>query len=623
MKHVVTSVVEWMKTRWLFWLIILLPLFAAAANNIANNGLFLYEHIAQPDRISALAAVLIIGTTICWCVCHFFKLKACPEGKKLWQIYVLAAGLSLCGNLTLYLPDGFYPVAFLSAMGTLCLLWAIFRHYALLFWIPFMFIEMLQIGAHVQYGAIINNPVILAEIFEATNDEFLGYINIFNIIIALILVAICFAFAFIHNKIFKGLNRLTLLNTGAFSVTLAAGFIHLFHPNKISIDNLWPSFEVAKFHLHIREAFSGNGKLLNYVNSLPSPALQPSSISTVVDDSGVVLVLHIGESVRADRLGINGYRNQGRLTTPWLYQQQRSRSLINFSNCISSNSMTCFAMITLLTDARRDIHHPNPEYAAKCGSVIDLFDANHFSVASFCGKLSGRMVKAEQITQKLIEKAKESYWADGMPITIIPTIKKVVQAHPDENLVLYINNEGSHMPFRYYDVDKAPFLPARPSLSNPSAHAQEVNNAYDNTIHYTDEFIHQVAELLKERPFIYVYVSDHGEYLGYDGLWGRGGVKDYHQTTACRVGMFIITSPEFEALHPHFANAVKNLRENADMTVGHEHIFHTLLGIFGISTPYYDAKLDLSSENPEPYTGPQPKTKPQPDALPASLSSAS
>lgn len=42
------------------------------------------------------------------------------------------------------------------------------------------------------------------------------------------------------------------------------------------------------------------------------------------------------------------------------------------------------------------------------------------------------------------------------------------------------------------------------------------------------------------------------------------------------------------------------------MSIGQEHIFHTLLGIFGIQTPYYDEELDLSSDKAKPYTGPHP-----------------
>ena len=184
------------------------------------------------------------------------------------------------------------------------------------------------------------------------------------------------------------------------------------------------------------------------------------------------------------------------------------------------------------------------------------------------------------------------------------------QQEKGQNLVLFINNEGSHTPFGCYDLEHPPFTPTTPNFQNPAAQAEEVNNAYDNTVHYTDEFFRRVTALLKGRPFIYLYVSDHGEYLGHDGRWGRAFLGEYpylyHTTEGCKVGMFALYSPEFAALHPHFAQAVNQLRANSRKTVAHEHIFHTLLGLFDFTTPYYDGSLDLTAPAALPYTGSQP-----------------
>ena len=70
--------------------------------------------------------------------------------------------------------------------------------------------------------------------------------------------------------------------------------------------------------------------------------------------------------------------------------------------------------------------------------------------------------------------------------------------------------------------------------------------------------------------------------------------------------MFVLYSPEFAALRPHFNKSLEQLRANSRLTVAHEHIFHTLLGLFGVTTPYYDGTLDLTSPAVQSYTGPQP-----------------
>ena len=65
-------------------------------------------------------------------------------------------------------------------------------------------------------------------------------------------------------------------------------------------------------------------------------------------------------------------------------------------------------------------------------------------------------------------------------------------------------------------------------------------------------------------------------------------------------------SPEFEALHPHFAEALRQLRAHSRMTVAHEHLFHTVLGLLGIETPFYAPELDLCNPAAQPYDGEQP-----------------
>ncbi|MBR5888489.1 MAG: sulfatase-like hydrolase/transferase, partial [Akkermansia sp.] len=162
----------------------------------------------------------------------------------------------------------------------------------------------------------------------------------------------------------------------------------------------------------------------------------------------------------------------------------------------------------------------------------------------------------------------------------------------------------------HYDRQNTPFTPAAVHFQNPASQAQEVNNAYDSTIHYTDEFFRRVTDVVQQRPFVYIYMSDHGEYLGHDGMWGRAALGErhvsYHATTGCRVGMFVLYNEAFERLHPHFAASLQQLRTNAALTVAHEHLFHTLLGLFKLQTPYYNETLDLTSPAAQPYSGPQP-----------------
>ncbi len=325
-----------------------------------------------------------------------------------------------------------------------------------------------------------------------------------------------------------------------------------------------------------------------------------------------VTVAALGESLRADRMSINGYVRD---TTPWLRQ---CPDVVNFPYCVSAAFSTCDAQPVILTNARRCLVGGERDMQPTTGSVFELFAKHGFPVYSFFWARRSLEVRFHKVVEMLARISVDKFYADGLPLSSLPKMKHVLESNPGQNLLLYINNEGSHVPFQFFDRETAPFAPWAKDFSSPAAQAQEVNNAYDATVHYTDKFFREVAEMLKGRPFVYFYVSDHGEVLGDGGKWGRGAFGEdnalYHKSPACMVGMFVICSPEFCRLHPHFAEAVRQLRAHANLVVGHEHVFHTLLGLIGIRTPYYDATLDLCSPEVRPYAGPRPANCPPAEA---------
>ena len=197
-------------------------------------------------------------------------------------------------------------------------------------------------------------------------------------------------------------------------------------------------------------------------------------------------------------------------------------------------------------------------------------------------------------------------------------IQQILHENPSDNLFLLINNVGSHLPFHNYEAGYERFRPSSKEAFHHSPHkdskqAQMAVNAYDNTIVMLDAYIQQISQELQGRPFFYVYVSDHGETLGDGGNWNRLFDNKYLFEPASQVPLFMIASPEFKNLHPHFARAIENLKKNSNMRTSHAHIFHTMLGVVGISSKYYKKELDLSHTSPTPYSGPIPKNRDSPN----------
>lgn len=557
-----------------------------------------------------LWALLALGALLCVGVLLAKKRGQEPllPAHTLWGLLAAAALCAYCCSMPAlgYLWRSPQPVLLMAS--ALCLLWVFFRRFSLIFWWVFLAVEMAQLAGYYEYGSRINS-LVLAEVFEASGDEALAYLSPGNIKLCLLIALASSLLCWFALRVLRRQQRaLPLLNTACCCGLLAVLFGSTLPPRELGEEDFWPFYESYVLGSACVEAISHNQATIELAESLPSPALAPSELKTLHGGEGVVLVVHIGESVRADHMSTNGYERD---TTPWLRQQPR---LINFPNCISAACDTCQAQIAILTNARRDINETDPAMVATVGSVLDLFQAHGFKVFSFFGKRDASLLKYDRVVQLLTRCASERFHAPGSPWTTVPQVAELLRREGNkQNTLIFINNEGSHVPFDHFDREHPPFLPVGVNFENPSAHADEVNNAYDATVHYTDEFVSRIARLLQGRPWVYLYVSDHGEYLGHDGIWGRAGLgesgRSYHSTTGCRVGMFVLSSPEFEQLHPHFSQALHTLAAHAAMPVAHEHIFHTLLGMFDLQTPYYSPLLDLASPQALPYEGPMPAEK--------------
>ena len=111
---------------------------------------------------------------------------------------------------------------------------------------------------------------------------------------------------------------------------------------------------------------------------------------------------------------------------------------------------------------------------------------------------------------------------------------------------------------------------------------QQLLNAYDNSIVYTDWLIHQVISVLRsipERRSALIYLSDHGESLGENGLYMHGVPISMAPKEQIEIPFLVWTSDALK---------VKSLDK-----VGQHHIFHSVMRFFGMSSPIYNPELDI------------------------------
>ena len=125
---------------------------------------------------------------------------------------------------------------------------------------------------------------------------------------------------------------------------------------------------------------------------------------------------------------------------------------------------------------------------------------------------------------------------------------------------------------------------------------EEIVNAYDNTLLYTDHVLAALVAQLQARAqdvdVAMLYVSDHGESLGENNLFLHGVPYAIAPEVQTRVPMVLWMS---EGAARSSAAEPACLRTRAAQPASHDHLFHTLLGLLDVRTGLYEPAWDLAA----------------------------
>ena len=164
------------------------------------------------------------------------------------------------------------------------------------------------------------------------------------------------------------------------------------------------------------------------------------------------------------------------------------------------------------------------------------------------------------------------------------------------DLVLVLHQIGNHGPayYRRYPPEFKHFEPACETDSLHDCTQQQIVNAYDNALRYTDHILARLIAFLQTQRSRYdvalVYVSDHGESLGEKGLYLHGMPYAIAPREQLEVPMLWWLSPEF-ARNRNIA--VDCLRIRAREEASHDHLFHSIAGLLEIESADRDQTMDL------------------------------
>lgn len=322
-----------------------------------------------------------------------------------------------------------------------------------------------------------------------------------------------------------------------------------------------------------------------------------------------LLLVVVGETARAQNFGLNGY---ARNTTPALARWQAEEGLVNFSqvqSCGTNTKVSVPCMFSPLT--RTEGGDQTPEHE----NLLDVLQRAGLAVLwidnqAGCKGVCARVPNASTLDLKIPGLCDGGECLDpAMLDGLDARIAALDPASRARGVVLVMHQMGSHGPAYYKRAspDRKPFKPECTSNTLSDCPPEQLVNAYDNSIAYTDHFLDLSLQWLKAREKSgtnatgLIYVSDHGESLGEKGLYLHGVPYAMAPQQQTHVPMVAWLSP---AMQQRSGVGVECMRAQGDKPLSHDNLFHSVLGLMDVQTRAHDPALDFLASCATAYDRP-------------------
>ncbi len=365
-------------------------------------------------------------------------------------------------------------------------------------------------------------------------------------------------------KAFVALISLTLITGLYMSLSKSySSFFRNHHELKMYLNPYYPIASFVKFA---------------YAKIKPKPEFMAIAMdaSRVSSEKKKLVVFILGETARAQNFSLSGYNVP---TNPLLSKRNDIVFLNNFASCGTATAISVPCMFSKF--GRNNWSEEKESYE----NVVDVLAKTGVRIIWRDNNSGGDKAIAKRM-KDVVQYGGKTF--DDVLLSDFQT--NIDKAYEDTFVVLH--QEGSHGPTyfkRYPDAFKK-FAPTCDTQELDKCSHEQIVNTYNNTILYTDYIINETINLLKANEDKYettlIYISDHGESLGENGVYLHG--------------LPYMIAPEAQKHVPalfYFSDKQKTAREHlalrASERFSHDNLFHTLLGRFAITTTEYKPNLDI------------------------------
>ena len=309
----------------------------------------------------------------------------------------------------------------------------------------------------------------------------------------------------------------------------------------------------------------------------------------VTDEDRELVIMVLGETARADRLSLNGYKRE---TNP-LLAKESVVSFTNFWACGTSTATSVPCIFSILNQDDYSVTKANEEEnlldVLRHAGVSELWLDNNSDSKGVALRIPYQSYKTPETNPVCDIECRD----EGM----LANVQAYIDKHEKGDIFIVLHQMGNHGPAYYkrYTKEFEKFTPTCNTNQLEDCSQEQIDNTYDNAILYTDYFLSKVIDLLKRNddkfePAMF-YVSDHGESLGENGLYLHGMPGFIAPDTQLHVPAIMWFGRSFHN------SAITSLIEKKNNRYSHDNVFHTVLGLMEMETGAYNKDLDLINTN--------------------------
>ncbi|HBW4583316.1 TPA: phosphoethanolamine transferase EptA [Klebsiella aerogenes] len=443
------------------------------------------------------------------------------------------------------------------------------------------------------FGVVIDRSMI-ANIFDTTPAESFALLSTQMVIVlglsGLLMVLVAWWIKVRRPASFWRGTAMRLLNIAisALLIVLVAALFYkdyasVFRNNKELVKSLSPSNSIVALNSWYAH---------NRMDNLPLVKIGEDAKQKAVMHNGTrknLTIVVLGETSRAENFSLGGYDRE---TNPRLKQDD----VVYFPKTTSCGTATAVSVPCMFSNMPRA--HYDEELAHHQEGVLDilqragvqvLWNDNDGGCKGACDRVPHQNVTNLNLSGECID-------GECYDDVLFHNLDSYIDNLQQDGIIV-LHTIGSHGPTYYnrYPAEFKKFTPTCDTNEIQSCTQQQLTNTYDNTILYVDYVVDKAIKLLQSKQDKFttslVYLSDHGESLGEDGVYLHGLPYSIAPDTQKHVPMLLWLSPDYQQRYGVSSQCLQQQAKTNDYS--QDNLFSTLLGLLGVDTREYQAKDDL------------------------------